>query len=99
MITTKEVIGILNLSDALSAELGNTISHDSLTQDENDIQGLINIKKYQPILVENLLQQNVAQGDIAYLLSFLNNLIYLRSVNITKKEKYHKNLKILLFKF
>ena len=84
---SKEVIGILNLSDALSAELGNTISHiDSLTQDENDIQGLINIKKYQPILVENLLQQNVAPGDIAYLLSFLNNLIYLRSVNIAKKE-------------
>src|SRR6056300_1461231 len=83
----KRVIGVLNLSDALSAELGTTMSQiDSLTQDENDVQGLINIKKYQPILVENLLEQSVAPLDIAYLLSFLNNLIYLRSVSIAKKE-------------
>ena len=83
----KRVIGVLNLSDALSAELGTTMSQiDSLTQDENDVQGLINIKKYQPILVENLLEQSVVPLDIAYLLSFLNNLIYLRSVSIAKKE-------------
>jgi len=83
----KRVIGVLNLSDALSAELGTTMSQiDSLTQDENDVQGLINIKKYQPILVENLLEQSVAPLDIAHLLSFLNNLIYLRSVSIAKKE-------------
>ncbi|MCI5053339.1 MAG: DUF294 nucleotidyltransferase-like domain-containing protein [Pelagibacteraceae bacterium] len=83
----RKVIGIINLVDALSAELGNTITQiDELTQDEHDIKGLINIKKYQPVLVENLLEQGVAPLDIAYLLSFLNNLIYLRAVTIAKKE-------------
>jgi CBS domain-containing protein len=83
----RKIIGILNMADALSAELGSTVSQiDELTQDEDDVQGLINIKKYQPVLVESLLNQSVAPLDIAYLLSFLNNLIYLRAVTIAKKN-------------
>jgi CBS domain-containing protein len=83
----KKVMGVLNLAEALSAELGSTMSQiDSLTQDEHDVQGLINIKKYQPILVESLLNQNAVPLDIAYLISFLNNLIYLRAVTIARKE-------------
>ena len=55
----KKVMGVLNLAEALSAELGSTMSQiDSLTQDEHDVQGLINIKKYQPILVESFIRQS-----------------------------------------
>lgn len=80
----KEVTGILYLHDALSAELGSTINQiDALIyEDSQSVEGLIKIKNFQVDLVENLLNQNLLPREITYLISFLNNFIYYKSIEI-----------------
>ena len=86
-------VGIIDLQSALAAELG-TIIHeiDQLSYDDDSTESLIKIKKQQISLTETLINQNASPGDISYLLSFLNNVIYRRAVKIAEKKIQEKNI-------
>jgi len=78
-----EVLGILNLHDALAAQLGDTIRHiDNITCDEDEA-GIRKLKQKQGELADALLQDKVNALDISYLLSFLNTVIYRRAIRLS----------------
>ena len=60
--------------------------------DEYDERGLIQIKKQQVHLAARLLDEKISSNDISYLLSFLNNVIYRRSIRIAEKKINQKNI-------
>ena len=87
------IIGIIQMNDALVAELGDIMNQiDQMTYDENDEKGLQLIKKQQIYIAEEMLERNISPHDISYLLSFLNNVIYRRSINIAEKKLKKKIL-------
>lgn len=78
-----DIIGILNLHDALAAQLGDTIRHiDNITCDEDEA-GIRALKQKQGELADALLQDKVNAFDISYLLSFLNTVIYRRAIRLS----------------
>lgn len=78
-----DVIGILNLHDALAAQLGDTIRHiDGLTCEQNET-GIRALKQKQNELADALLHDKVNAFDISYLLSFLNTVIYRRAIRLS----------------
>jgi len=82
-----EVVGIIHAHKALAAELGAVTQEiDKMTFDEYDERGLVQIKKQQVHLAERLLNEKISSNDISYLLSFLNNVIYRRSIRIAEKK-------------
>lgn len=77
-----DILGILNLHDALAAQLGDTIRHiDNITCDEDEA-GIRALKQKQGELADALLQDKVNAFDISYLLSFLNSVIYRRAIRL-----------------
>ena len=83
-----KVLGMIDMNTALTAELGDLVFQiDHMTYDEQDVSGLIKIKQQQINLAENLLNRNVYPGDISYLLSFLNNVIYRRAIRLAEKRE------------
>ena len=88
-----EVVGIIYADKALAAELGEVTQEiDQMTFDEYDERGLIQIKKQQVHLAARLLDEKISSNDISYLLSFLNNVIYRRSIRIAEKKINQKNI-------
>ena len=88
-----QIIGIIQMNDALAAELGDIMNQiDQMTYDENDEKGLQLIKKQQLYIAEEMLERNISPHDISYLLSFLNNVIYRRSIHIAEKKIKEKNI-------
>lgn len=86
-------VGMIDMQTALTAELGVFVNQiDSLTYDEKDIDGLKKIKKYQSFLANTLIAQNIHPGDISYLLSFLNNVIYRRSIRDAEERIKEKKI-------
>lgn len=78
-----DVTGILNLHDALAAQLGDTIRHiDGLTC-EQDADGIRALKQKQGELADAMLQDKVNAFDLSYLLSFLNTVIYRRAIRLS----------------
>ena len=77
----------------VAAELGDLVFQiDHMTYDEQDVSGLIKIKQQQINLAENLLNRYVYPGDISYLLSFLNNVIYRRAIRLAEKRVKDKHI-------
>jgi len=77
------ITGILNLHDALAAQLGDTIRHiDGITCDKDEA-GIRALKQKQGELADALLQDKVNAFDISYLLSFLNTVIYRRAIRLS----------------
>jgi CBS domain-containing protein len=88
-----KILGMIDMNTALQAELGDVVNQiDNMTYDEQDVSGLIKIKQQQVILAENMLDRNVYPGDISYLLSFLNNVIYRRAIRLAEKRVAEKNI-------
>ncbi len=88
-----KVVGIIHAHKALAAELGAiTQQIDKMTFDEYDEKGLIQIKKQQVHVAEELLREKVSANDISYLLSFLNNVIFRRSIRIAERKINAKNI-------
>ena len=88
-----EVVGVIYADKALAAELGAVTQEiDKMTFDEYDERGLIQIKKQQVHLAARLLDEKTSSNDISYLLSFLNNVIYRRSIRIAEKKINQKNI-------
>ena len=88
-----KILGMIDMNTALQAELGDVVNQiDNMTYDEQDASGLIKIKQQQVILAENMLDRNVYPGDISYLLSFLNNVIYRRAIRLAEKRVAEKNI-------
>jgi CBS domain-containing protein len=88
-----EVVGVINAHTALAAELGLiTQQIDKMTFDEYDETGLVQIKKQQIDLAERLLDEKISSNDISYLLSFLNNVIFRRSIRIAERKVKAKNI-------
>jgi CBS domain-containing protein len=84
---------MIDMNTALQAELGDVVNQiDNMTYDEQDASGLIKIKQQQVVLAENMLDRNVYPGDISYLLSFLNNVIYRRAIRLAEKRVAEKNI-------
>ena len=82
-----EVLGMIDMSHALSAELGDITEHiDNMSFDEEDIESLKKIKKQQITIAESMLSRNLFPFDITYLLSFLNNVIYRRAIRVAEKK-------------
>ena len=87
-----EVVGILNLHEALSAELGISIERiDSITFDKDE-EGINNLKSKQIYLAETMMQEHIDPEDITYILSFLNNVIYRRSIRIAVNKTNKRNI-------
>jgi CBS domain-containing protein len=88
-----KILGMIDMNTALQAELGDVVNQiDNMTYDEQDASGLIKIKQQQVVLAENMLDRNVYPGDISYLLSFLNNVIYRRAIRLAEKRVAEKNI-------
>ena len=88
-----KILGMIDMNTALQAELGDVVNQiDNMTYDEQDVSGLIKIKQQQVVLAENMLDRNVYPGDISYLLSFLNNVIYRRAIRLAEKRVAEKNI-------
>ena len=88
-----KILGMIDMNTALNAELGDVVSQiDNMTFDEEDVAGLIKIKQQQISLAANMLDRNVYPGDISYLLSFLNNVIYRRAVRLAEKRVKQKKI-------
>ena len=86
-------VGMIDLQSALAAELGVLIHEiDQLTYDDDDTEGLIKMKKQQISLTETLINQNASPGDISYILSFLNNVIYRRAIKNAEKKIQAQNI-------
>ena len=86
-----KVLGMVDMNIALTAELGDLVFQiDQMTYDEQDVSGLIKIKQQQIHLAEDLLNRNIYPGDISYLLSFLNNVIYRRAIRLAEKRVKEK---------
>ena len=88
-----KILGMIDMNTALNAELGDVISQiDNMTYDEEDVAGLIRIKQQQISLAANMTDRNVYPGDISYLLSFLNNVIYRRAIRLAEKRVKEKKI-------
>ena len=88
-----KVLGMVDMNIALTAELGDLVFQiDQMTYDEQDVSGLIKIKQQQIHLAEDLLNRNIYPGDISYLLSFLNNVIYRRAIRLAEKHVKEKKI-------
>jgi len=88
-----KVLGMVDMNIALTAELGDLVFQiDQMTYDEQDVSGLIKIKQQQIHLAEDLLNRNIYPGDISYLLSFLNNVIYRRAIRLAEKRVKEKKI-------
>ena len=88
-----KVLGMIDMNRALTAEIGDIVFQiDHMTYDEQDVSGLIRIKHQQINLAQNLINRNVNTGDISYLLSFLNNVIYRRAIRLAEKRVKEKNI-------
>ncbi len=88
----EKIIGIINLHDALAAELGDAIGYiDNITFDKDE-QGIRALKEKQSELADGLLADRVNAFDISYLLSFLNVVIYRRSIRLAIARNEKKNL-------
>jgi len=88
-----KVVGMILATKALYAELGNVTSQiDRMTFDEYDSSSLIKIKEQQINIAERLLEENISSLDISYLLSFLNNVIFRRSIRIAERKINAKNI-------
>jgi CBS domain-containing protein len=88
-----KVLGMIDMNRALTAEIGDIVFQiDHMTYDEQDVSGLIRIKQQQINLAQNLINRNVNTGDISYLLSFLNNVIYRRAIRLAEKRVKEKNI-------
>lgn len=86
-------VGMIDLQSALAAELGVLIHEiDQLTYDDDNTEGLIKMKKQQISLTETLINQNASPGDISYILSFLNNVIYRRAIKNAEKKIQAQNI-------
>ena len=86
-------VGIIDMHTALTAELGTIVDQiDRLAYDEKDLEGLKQIKEQQVLLAETLIEQNVPTGDISYILSFLNNVIYRRAIRDAEEKVQAKNI-------
>ena len=89
----KNILGMIQMNSALAAEIGEIMNQiDGMTYDEEDASGLIRIKKEQINIAEQMLSRNVYPGDICYLLSFLNNVIYRRAIRLAEKRVSEKNI-------
>ena len=90
---TSQVVGIIHANKALYAELGNVTNQiDQMTFDEYDSSSLVKIKKQQIDIADRLLDENTSSLDICYLLSFLNNVIFRRSIRIAERNVNAKNI-------
>ncbi|WP_435163582.1 DUF294 nucleotidyltransferase-like domain-containing protein [Candidatus Pelagibacter bacterium nBUS_25] len=88
-----KIQGMIDMNTALQAELGDVVNQiDNMTYDEQDVSGLIKIKQQQVVLANNMLVRNAYPGDISYLLSFLNNVIYRRAIRLAEKRVGKKNI-------
>ena len=88
-----KIQGMIDMNTALQAELGDVVNQiDNMTYDEQDVSGLIKIKQQQVVLANNMLVRNAYPGDISYLLSFLNNVIYRRVIRLAEKRVGEKNI-------
>jgi CBS domain-containing protein len=88
-----KVLGMIDMNRALTAEIGDILFQiDHMTYDEQDVSGLIRIKQQQINLAQSLINRNVNTGDISYLLSFLNNVIYRRAIRLAEKRVKEKNI-------
>ena len=88
-----KIQGMIDMNTALQAELGDVVNQiDNMTYDEQDVSGLIKIKQQQVVLANNMLVRNAYPGDISYLLSFLNNVIYRRAIRLAEKRVGEKNI-------
>ena len=88
-----KVLGMIDMNRALTAEIGDIVFQiDHMTYDEQDVSGLIRIKQQQINLAQSLINRNVNTGDISYLLSFLNNVIYRRAIRLAEKRVKEKNI-------
>ena len=88
-----KVVGIIHANKALYAELGKVTEQiDQMTFDEYDLSALIKIKQQQIKIAERLLAENTSALDITYLLSFLNNVIFRRSIRIAERRVSQKNI-------
>ena len=88
-----KVVGIIHANKALYAELGKVTEQiDQMTFDEYDSSALIKIKQQQIKIAERLLSENTSALDITYLLSFLNNVIFRRSIRIAERRVSQKNI-------
>ena len=92
-----DIVGMIDMNQALSAELGNITYHiDRMTFDEDDKNSLKKIKENQIEIAESMLNRNLFPFDITFLLSFLNNVIYRRAIRLAEKKNisikdYRKN--------
>jgi len=88
-----KVVGVIHANKALYAELGKVTEQiDKMTFDEYDSSALIKIKQQQIKIAERLLDENTSALDITYLLSFLNNVIFRRSIRIAERKVNAKNI-------
>ena len=82
-----DIVGMIDMNQALSAELGNITYHiDRMTFDEDDKNSLKKIKENQIEIAESMLNRNLFPFDITFLLSFLNNVIYRRAIRLAEKK-------------
>ncbi|MEK9959238.1 MAG: DUF294 nucleotidyltransferase-like domain-containing protein [Pelagibacteraceae bacterium] len=77
-----EPIGILYIQDALFAELGNVGKQINNLQCKSDELGIIELKHKQVQLAEELIKGKYSPHDISFILSFLNLVIYRRSIRL-----------------
>ncbi|MFQ5765269.1 MAG: putative nucleotidyltransferase substrate binding domain-containing protein [Rhodospirillales bacterium] len=76
------LVGMLNLPDALAATSETLMGQiDALTQ-EDSIDGLTQIKAAQVDLADQLFRDNLPAGEIQALLTYVNNDIYRRIVDL-----------------
>ena len=88
----EEIIGILNLHQALSAELGVSMEIiDSITFSKDE-EGINSLKAKQASLAEGMMKEHVDPEDITYILSSLNNVVYRRSIRIAIDKTQKKNI-------
>ena len=88
----EEIMGILNLHEALSAELGVSMERiDSITFSKDE-EGINSLKAKQVSLAEGMMKEYVNPEDITYILSSLNNVVYRRSIRIAIDRTQKKNI-------
>ena len=88
----KQVVGIIHLPAALSAELGSLMESIDRVTTENTEDGIIKIKTEQTDLAWKLYEEQVNPLDISYLLSFLNNIIYRRCIDLATERVAKKKI-------
>ena len=88
----EEIVGMLTLDKALSAEIETSLKWvDDLTQ-ETDFEGIKKLKENQLKTAVEMFNENIPETDVSYFLSFLNRIVYRRSVKNAIEANKKKNI-------